>query len=377
MGREKGVALPAQMATACQDGVVRVFDPRPERPVQRIEAAHSGSDVRCIVYSSDGQRLVTSGDDGIVKEWDLTTGILARTLAGHRAAVWSVCVGDDGETWASGGCDGIVKVWGIGQKAAEMLFSLSGHTDNVLCVRLSPKGATVLASSGDDKAVMLWDTRAGLLIRRLEGHSDTVWGLSWCPAPAQICTLASCSSDGTIIVWDTSDGKRRATLRGHEDSVLCISYSKDGAWLASGGADRSVRLWEAESLECSRVLSGHSFSVLSVAFDPSSMTLVSCSGDKTARVWDVARGECRGVVSGHGGIVYSASFAPSEEDARGKRASYWSMTSEEKSRLFWIVAKQLLLVCVVIFFWIFVQEPPQKGHPGLKPQPESGTRGEL
>lgn len=373
MGRGNGVALPSQMATACQDGTIRVFDPEPGRHVQTIEAAHGGNEIRCVVFSNDGRRVVTCGDDGLVKEWDLITGILARTLAGHRAAVWSVCIGDDGETWASGGCDKLVKVWGIGQKAAEMRFSLSGHADSVLCVSLSPKGAMVLASSGDDKTVMLWDTRSGMMIRRLDGHSATVWGLSWSPAPAQLCTLASCSSDGTIIVWDTSDGTRRATLKGHEDSVLCVSYSPDGAWLASGGADRSIRLWVVERQECAHVLGGHSFSVLSVAFDPSSSTLVSSGGDKTVRVWDVAKGKCSGVVAGHGGIVYSASFAPSEEDARGRRASYWSMTSEEKSRLFWIIAKQLFLVCVVIFFWIFVQEPAKRGHLGFKPPPV-GTR---
>lgn len=41
----------------------------------------------------------------------------------------------------------------------------------------------------------------GVLGTVLEGHTDAVWGLAFCPTRGR---LVSCSADGTIRLWDPS-----------------------------------------------------------------------------------------------------------------------------------------------------------------------------
>jgi WD40 repeat protein len=64
-------------------------------------------------------------------------------------------------------------------------------------------------------------------------------------------------------VWDAESGAELAVLRGHEDEVTSVSYSPDGARIASVSAeplaeseDHAVRLWDARSGECLDVIQG-------------------------------------------------------------------------------------------------------------------------
>ena len=77
---------------------------------------HSAS-VNSVVWSPDGKRLASSGNDGTVQLWDAFTGAHVFTYRGHvnpnirdtnaYDAVWS----PDGKRLASCGRDGTVQVW--------------------------------------------------------------------------------------------------------------------------------------------------------------------------------------------------------------------------------------------------------------------------
>ena len=66
--------------------------------------------------------------------------------------------------------------------------------------------------------------------------------------------LASSGGDGTVRLWDTATGQLAATWHGHTGPVYGAALSTDGRLLASGGVDGTVRLWETASGACVRTL---------------------------------------------------------------------------------------------------------------------------
>ncbi|MFQ5463839.1 MAG: protein kinase, partial [Phycisphaerae bacterium] len=129
-----------------------------------------------------------------------------------------------------------------------------------------------------------------------------------------------------------------ARLEGHERPPVCLTFSRDGALLASGSDDKTIRLWDMDCAagggkDCeAAVLIGHSDHVGGIAFSPSGNCLASASVDETIRLWDVpasirqadedrrkgtpgASGGTRiGVLTGHTQSVLSVAY-----DATGTR----------------------------------------------------------
>lgn len=79
----------------------------------------------------------------------LQTGELINTLSGHSDAVISVAISPDRETMASGSRDGTVKVWNL--QTGECLCSLVGCNP----VAFSPDGQT-LVTGGDGAQMLVW-----------------------------------------------------------------------------------------------------------------------------------------------------------------------------------------------------------------------------
>ncbi|KAK4076939.1 uncharacterized protein Triagg1_3906 [Trichoderma aggressivum f. europaeum] len=52
--------------------------------------------------------------------------------------------------------------------------------------------------------------------------------------------------DRKISIWDWKKHFRLQAFTGHQDGADCLSFSPDGAWLASASSDRIVKIWDAQ-----------------------------------------------------------------------------------------------------------------------------------
>lgn len=98
-------------------------------------ASHSNT-IYCLqlyTYPETGKQVLFTGSkDRTIKEWDLATGVVLRTIEGvHEGSVLSICV--YGDYLASAGSDSNVVVWDLVEhKVAKVI---DDHEDSVLCVR--------------------------------------------------------------------------------------------------------------------------------------------------------------------------------------------------------------------------------------------------
>ena len=264
--------------------------------------------VSSVSFPAEGTMLASGAFDNTIKLWDVASRQNIATLEGHRSWVWSVSLSPDGGLLASGSSDGTIKLWDVASR--QNIATLTGSDSApaaILSVAFSPDG-TMLAT-GSDGAIKLWDVASRENIATLEGHVDWVWSVSFSPNGA---FLASGLSDGTIKLWDVASRQNIATFEGHTSWVQSVSFSPSEALLASGSDDNTIKLWHVVSRPNIATFEGHASWVNSVSFSPDGALLASGSSDGTIKLWDVASRENIATLEGNTSEVRSVSFAPDE-----------------------------------------------------------------
>ena len=90
-----------------------------------------------------------------------------------------------------------------------------------------------------------------MLFRSCAGHSNAVRSVDFSPDGK---ILASSGDDGTIRVWDANNGKCFQKLQRQTRLIHSVTFSPDGKILASGDEHGSILLWETQSYTCKFVL---------------------------------------------------------------------------------------------------------------------------
>jgi WD40 repeat protein len=159
--------------------------------------------------------------------------------------------------------------------------SLEGHTVMVNSLAFSPDGK-FLGSGGNKGELKLWDVAGEKLAADLKGHLAILSGVAFSPDSK---TLASAGADGKVKLWDVTSGKPRRTLIFDEASRLyCIQFSPDGKSLAGGGTKREVFLWDVTRGEVSQRLKQAPFPVRALTFSPDGARLATVS-DRSVYLW--------------------------------------------------------------------------------------------
>ena len=150
-----------RLATASNDGTVRLWTWDPTRPFQeqrpqlQLDVHVDGYGNR-VAFSPDSKCVATGAEGHTVKIWDANTGKPEEPLRGHTGDVFAVAFSRDGRWLATAGEDTTVRIWNLA--SGKLRHTLRGHTGQVMSLAFSPDSEH-LASGSRDHTMKIWHTQ--------------------------------------------------------------------------------------------------------------------------------------------------------------------------------------------------------------------------
>jgi WD40 repeat protein len=328
------------LASGSNDHTIRLWDAK-QGLARAVLQGHSAT-VYSLAFTLDRRYLLSGSEDGTLRLWEMERGQCVRVLQGYDACLYDLAWSPDGPSsspgrgsrLASAGADGVVSLWqveSLGGGAPPSVLRGDGWT--VYGVAWRPDGG-VLASSGWDNAIRLWDSATGssLEVIRDRDHPDTLfWGLAWSPDGKR---LASTTSGRGVLVWEVGAGALRWIGRELPIWIRRVAWSPDGTRLVAGGEDGHVYVWDATGGSLLQHLAGHQGAVNSVAWSPDGTQLASGGGSQDSGelfVWDARSGERLYTLQGLTGAVYAVAWHPVEKllisGGSDGRLCWWDLPS--------------------------------------------------
>jgi len=161
---------------------------------------------------------------------------------------------------------------------------------NLTQIALSPDGA-VLLGVDEEGHLILANVRRRVVVAHLNLKSK-VTAVAFSPDGKWVAFAA-----GRLVqVWATPALERsftpfalHRTFGGHGDDILCLRWSSDSLFLASGGTDLCVRIHSVHQIPgyVPASLSGHRAAVKAVFFDAADRTLYAVDRGGAVSVWEL------------------------------------------------------------------------------------------
>ncbi|MEL7002052.1 MAG: caspase family protein, partial [Bacteroidota bacterium] len=326
---------------------------------------HSGK-IFNIVFSPDGQKIISVSEDKTIRIWDAKTGQMLNKFrseigngpegmfyasaispngkylavsgypvssqeknyviiidldkrkqvakaVGHENVINSLDFTGDGKFLASGSDDGTILLWKMDNMPN--LRSVSKIEVGARVTSLSfNKKTRALAVASDQRNVLLYnlkDIRSGINfpVNELKKHKDYINKVVFSPDGYY---LASSSLNNELVIWK-NDGSIFKSFDKLKDVVNAITFSHDSKILVAmdvAGDGTSYSVAEGSKLAS---FYGHDNTVFSATFSPESSTgnyLVASAGgnDNVIYVWNSINGRVQKTIKGVGSTIWDLSF---------------------------------------------------------------------
>ncbi len=252
-------------------------------------------------------------------------------LKGHTAGPLAVAFSPDNKMVAVSGLDRTIVIWNVAD--GTQVYRLTGHSSTVYNLMFSSDGKMLVSAGSYDRYIRLWNVTTGKLIRAIRTPA-VVWDVAFSPDDKY---LASGLDDRTVALWNVSDGKSYKTLSGHSQRVRSVAWNTDGSMIASGSDDDRARIWNVSTEKTVHTLT-HSGDVYDLEFSPDGKTLATGCSDRNTRIWDVSTGRVVHTML-HNALVSSIDWSPDGKYILAadyaKEATIWdASTGRQVRRMF-------------------------------------------
>lgn len=201
--------------------------------------------MNALTYSPDGQRIITTADDGKIKVWDIQSGFCIVTFTEHTSGVTACEFAKKGNVLFTSSLDGSIRAWDLIRYRNFRTFTAPTRL-SFSCMAVDPSGEVVAAGSLDSFDIHIWSVQTGQLLDRLSGHEGPVSSLAFAPNGN---SLVSGSWDRTARIWSIFSRTQTSEPLQLQADVLDVAIRPDSLQLAISTLDGQLTFWSMTDAE--------------------------------------------------------------------------------------------------------------------------------
>ncbi|KAM7219941.1 WD40-repeat-containing domain protein [Rhypophila decipiens] len=224
-------------------GQLLVWEWQSESYILKQQGHHDS--MNALVYSPDGQRIVTAADDGKIKVWDIESGFCIVTFTEHTSGVTAAEFAKKGNVLFTSSLDGSIRAWDLIRYRNFRTFTAPERL-SFSCMAVDPSGEIVAAGSVDSFDIHIWSVQTGQLLDRLAGHEGPVASLAFAPNGG---LLVSGSWDRTARIWSIFSRTQTSEPLQLQADVLDIAFRPDSLQIAISTLDGQLTFWSVSEAE--------------------------------------------------------------------------------------------------------------------------------
>lgn len=242
---------------------------------------------KAIVFTPDGKRAITSFERETCNVWDLETGRSVTILKEHTNTIYTIAITPDGKRAITGSADHNSIIWDmVSFKSLTILKGDASLTSRF--INITTSGNKAILGFDYCNSFVIYDLVKGKSTHLLSGHTETVNDVAVTPDGKR---AISCSDDNNCVIWDLTTGQVIGTLRGSNKEILSVTVTPDGRRAISREKDLTSRIWDLRNGQIIR-------SIPNVYVEPityDGKTALSLSELKTCEIRNMEDGKRLGV----------------------------------------------------------------------------------
>jgi WD40 repeat protein len=270
---------------------------------------------RCGVFDQSGKFLYAGGDDGIVRVWDISRGVIDGCFSVGPYIVSAVGISPDGKFLAVGDSKGLLRIMDTATRIE--LFKFDNYATAIRSLSFSENGK-FLAIGLENGRVVSFEIPGFKRLKEIEVSKEPIFAISFLSASNEF--VIGDDSSKMIIINAVTGSIMRSQRQSVGKEFTALSISEDGKYIVTSCGDEFIRVFDAIGLKEIQVIKLPA-RVWSLCFIGNSYQLICGCENEEIRICEIGKNET--IMSDLSSVRIPISMAVTRD---GKRVAYFGQS---------------------------------------------------